>query len=75
MKFEEIIPEIRKGKKFRDTFHGTIYRFNKKKGYVEKLETDLKYDDRKKPYWTEQGTDFYLDELLSSDWEVVEDDR
>lgn len=73
MKFEEIIPQIRKGKKFRDTLYGTLYRFNKKKGYVERLETDLEYDDRKKPYWTEQGTAFTIDELLFSDWEIVDD--
>ena len=72
MKFEEIIPQIRKGKKFRDTLYGVIYRFNNKKGAIERLEEDLEYDDRKKPYWTYSETLFDIAELLFGDWEIVE---
>lgn len=68
MKFEEIIKDIKKGKIFTDGVD--IYRY--KKMFVERLELDLKYDDRRKPYWTGRDSTISLETLFHNDWKIVE---
>lgn len=56
MRFEEIIKDVRKGKPFTDGCEK--YRYNKRKHYVERWETDLRYiDGHKKPFWDKYDAD------------------
>ena len=76
MKFEEILPQIRKGEKFTDGCCGT-YRFNKRKKRLEHLETDLEFiDGHNKPFWDEDEGLTTIEEILTTDsWEIIENDE
>jgi len=75
MKFEEILPQIRKGEKFTDGIE--TYRYNKRKHEVEHWETDLEFiDGHNKPFWDEDDTMLTFDEILNNnEWEIVKDDK
>lgn len=69
MKFEEIMKDVRRGKIF--TNGVDLYRY--KNMSVERLELDLRYDDRRKPYWTCRNSDITLDSIFFWDnWKIVE---